>query len=216
MAKAYVWDEAGARRIVEAVRRLERDVYNQPQLRERNHADWGDQVLEVVTTEAILDQAEGEVQALDESDTYQVFNGTGADVAADTKITIGWNQHKQRWFIVSGLGDTGFWARITGKTTLGDGRGRYDWVEVEIQPDGTAEDKINGRSGNNAYEVNQSNANIHLADNNIVWLRRISSPEESSSASSSTSYWESSSSSDGWWVFDKGLTKEPENLRLVI
>lgn len=109
---------------------------------------------------------------------------------------------------------TGFWAKIIAKTvvgkcgdTTGTKRGMYDFVEVEFDDNGCQVAKASGRSGK-AFDANDSNANIHVSKNKIVWVRSFDdAPVLVSSSSSSTT------DTVSIFVFDLTLTDEAPSLR---
>ena len=98
-------------------------------------------------------------------------------------------------------------ARLTGKSVEGNlttGAG-YTFVEVRpsIVPLGNWEDKVGGIAGV-AYEINNSNANLHVSANNIVQIWRGIYTHTPGLSVPNT------------WLFDKGLTDEPDSLRYSI
>lgn len=128
----------------------------------------------------------------------------------------------------------GFWAVITGKTTVIDGdgytRGRYTCSKVEWIRDapGTWQFSDSLQDLTDCYEVNRSNANMHLAyqmiptRGNIVWLRGVQTVGEDEADTSDSAGSESASDSDEpsdlgtpttIYLFDKGLTNTPSELR---
>jgi hypothetical protein len=112
----------------------------------------------------------------------------------------------------------GAWIRLIGKSEHADANaqagkvGAYAW-ELVILIDGQWQADPRGITGSYdsdpvydtaAYEANLSNANLHLAKNNVVRARPIQRRRDEGNGA-------------GWQLlFDKGLTDEARSLRKVV